>query len=171
MAEVFALSIRWPAIHGEPENSELTDVASFVLDNRADPEKTLAILEAVSRGETYHGGGGGEAPYEVTAVSRQALLEHLAAGSTTAAVIEAARDLWWPDRAPKDFGERQLCAALIRAFGAGTSSNCEACTAEEREDCDECPSQAQVDRFLADCDREFSEHAAAQAATFAKADA
>lgn len=87
----------------------------------------------------------------------------LRADDGLAAVAKAAAEHWWPDRLPRDFGERQLCAALIRAFGAGTREGCQACAEDPdgdvREGCDECPSQASIDRFLAEADAEREAHA------------
>jgi hypothetical protein len=68
-------------------------------------------------------------------------------------VAEVARDHWWPDRLPQDFGERQLAAALIRAFGTFAR---EVCGCEDCSECDECPSQSQIDAFLARADADLS---------------
>lgn len=80
-------------------------------------------------------------------------------------VAEVAREYWWPDRRPQDFGERQLSAALIRVFGAATREACTHCAAEVDEDgsdmregCDECPSQAAVDAFLREAQTELDDY-------------
>jgi hypothetical protein len=69
------------------------------------------------------------------------------------AVISAARDDWWLERRGDDPGERQLIAALCRAFPRDVHTR-ETCSCGEQEGCDECPTRFEVDAMIAKADRE-----------------
>jgi hypothetical protein len=52
-------------------------------------------------------------------------------------IVSVARDAWWPDRFPRDAGERALVGALAEKFPEHTmrKSNCDC---GEQRQCDEC---------------------------------
>lgn len=78
MAEIFALSIwRDPDNADEARDRTICTVAEFALDNRDDPETVFAVLDAVSRGETYRLGGGAAPIFEISAVANRAVAEHI----------------------------------------------------------------------------------------------
>jgi hypothetical protein len=66
-------------------------------------------------------------------------------------VLDAARE-WLTERSPKDATEKALFAAVARAYPEDLDVR-ETCDCGDNE-CDECPTAAQVGAMIAQCERE-----------------
>lgn len=109
MSEVFALSIEWPATATDPATSELTDVASFVVENRDDRDMVLAALATVLAGEVYRGGGGAEPEFTVRAVEPAAVRQHLDSIIARQAVAYSKDGREWAKLSALKPGDMLLC--------------------------------------------------------------
>lgn len=66
-------------------------------------------------------------------------------------VLLAARE-WLTERQPRDQAEKALFAAVLRAYPEDADTR-ESCDCGD-EGCDECPTAAQVEAMLVQCERE-----------------
>jgi hypothetical protein len=66
-------------------------------------------------------------------------------------VLDAARE-WLIERHPRDLQEKTLFAAVLRAYPRDAHTR-ETCDCDEKEDCDECLSAAQVEAMVQECER------------------
>lgn len=67
-------------------------------------------------------------------------------------VLDAARE-WLVERAPKGQAEKALAAAVARAWPDDLDCR-EDCTCGEADECDECPTRAQVEAQIAQWERD-----------------
>ena len=65
-------------------------------------------------------------------------------------VLAAARE-WLTERQPIDSAEKALFAAVLRAY-PGDANTKETCECGD-DDCDECPTVAQVEAMVLECER------------------